>query len=399
MSLLSTDPLFDGEATRALVHAVHGGADFGECLTTMQRVPPGDTAAWAREWTATADRVAAIGDACAAAGHVVSARDAWLRAANYCRASYTFLYGNPVTPALVAAFDRESATFAKAAAACEPALRPVEIPYENTTLPGYFCPGGPGVRPLLVCTNGYDSTVHEMYFAFATAARARGYHCLLFDGPGQGRALFRQRLVMRHDWEHVVRPVIDFAQTLPGVDARRIALSGWSFGGYLALRAAAFEPRLAACVLDPGLMGLAGPMAKLLAALPPAALADPLAADPALFAPFMAGIEASAVSRWKVVQRAFMVHGITSLPAYVAASRDYDASGVVGQVRCPTFVALEESDALAQSAPDVYAALTCPKTLQRFTVGEGAGDHCAMMARTLFLQRMFDWLDGVVARR
>lgn len=113
----------------------------------------------------------------------------------------------------------------------------------------------------------------------------------------------------------------------------------------------------------------------------------------------MASIEASPATRWKVVQRAFMVHGITSLPAYVATARDYDAAGVIGQIRCPTFVACEEGDALAQSAPDVFAALTCPRTLQRFTVAEGAGDHCAMMARTLFLQRMFDWLDDVVARR
>ena len=48
MPLLSTDPLFDEQATRTLAHAVHGGADFGECLTTMQRVPPGDGGGWAR---------------------------------------------------------------------------------------------------------------------------------------------------------------------------------------------------------------------------------------------------------------------------------------------------------------------------------------------------------------
>jgi hypothetical protein len=29
MTLLSTDPLFDEQATRTLAHAVHGGADFG----------------------------------------------------------------------------------------------------------------------------------------------------------------------------------------------------------------------------------------------------------------------------------------------------------------------------------------------------------------------------------
>jgi hypothetical protein len=53
---------------------------------------------------------------------------------------------------------------------------------------------------------------------------------------------------------------------------------------------------------------------------------------------------------------------------------------------------------LAQSAQDVYPALTCPKTLVRFTAAEGAGDHCAILARTLLLQRMFDWLDDTVGK-
>jgi hypothetical protein len=43
--MLSTDAFFDEQAVRTLVHTQFGGADFGECLVTMQRVPPGDAAA------------------------------------------------------------------------------------------------------------------------------------------------------------------------------------------------------------------------------------------------------------------------------------------------------------------------------------------------------------------
>lgn len=57
---------------------------------------------------------------------------------------------------------------------------------------------------------------------------------------------------MRPDWEHVVTPVVDYARSRSEVDPDQIALIGWSFGGYLAPRAASGEHRLAACIADPG---------------------------------------------------------------------------------------------------------------------------------------------------
>ena len=51
--------------------------------------------------------------------------------------------------------------------------------------------------PLLILTNGYDATVTDMYFASAVAASRRGYHCLLFDGPGQGGTLYEQGVRLR----------------------------------------------------------------------------------------------------------------------------------------------------------------------------------------------------------
>jgi hypothetical protein len=319
MTLLANDPLFDEQATRTLAHAVHGGADFGECLTTMERVPSGDTAAWTREWTATADRVAAIGDAYAAHGNAVSAREArcappTTTAPPMCSCSARRFRGN-----LTTAFEREAATFAKAAPRFDPALEPVEIPFE-------------GPRPRLFLLR---RTVRARCSSAPTATIRRCTKCICVRGRGapswlalpavrrtwRGRALFKQRLVMRPDWENVVRPVVDLRWRYPASTRRASRLSGWSFGGYLALRAAAGEPRLAACVADPGMTGLAAPMAKMFAALPASALADPLAADPAVFAPYVQKIEATPALRWRVVQRAYMVHGVASLPAISPSPR------------------------------------------------------------------------------
>ncbi|WP_338460770.1 hypothetical protein [Synechococcus elongatus] len=57
-------------------------------------------------------------------------------------------------------------------------------------------------------------------------------------------------------------------------------------------------------------------MRKLFADLPPEAIANPRAADPALFAPYLAYIESSPALRWKILQRAFGVHGIHSLALF-----------------------------------------------------------------------------------
>lgn len=57
---------------------------------------------------------------------------------------------------------------------------------------------------------------------------------------------------MRPDWEVVLRAVVDAALAQPEVDGDRIAVMGWSFGGWLAPRATAGEPRVAALVADPG---------------------------------------------------------------------------------------------------------------------------------------------------
>lgn len=71
----------DFETQIILGSCYYGGADAGEVLATVARIPSGDFEKWYEAWTATADRVAAIAEKSAADGHRVSARRAFLRAA------------------------------------------------------------------------------------------------------------------------------------------------------------------------------------------------------------------------------------------------------------------------------------------------------------------------------
>ena len=397
--LMFNDALFERQATRAYGQTFYGGADIGECLATASRIVPGDAESWHREWTRAADRIFALAAESADKGHSVSAREAFLRAANYYRTSYTFLYGAPVNPRLVTAFDRETDAFLKAAPLFTPEVEPVEIPFEGTTLPGYFCrvDDADEPRPTVIGTNGYDSTIQEGYFAHAAAALRRGYNCLLFDGPGQGRALIKQGLHLRPDWENVVTPVVDYALSRPDVDPDRLALVGWSLGGYLASRAASGEPRIKALIADPGQWDMLDALKGFFGTLPAAKLDHPDTLTDADLQPYLDRIMADPSLRWSIVQRAFWVHGVGSLKEYIRTAAQFKLSEVVENIACPTLITQAENDPIAAFASTFYEALRSPKTLIRLTAEEGAGDHCEIMARSLYHQRAFDWLDEVIA--
>jgi pimeloyl-ACP methyl ester carboxylesterase len=264
----------------------------------------------------------------------------------------------------------------------------IAIPFEGAMLPGYLARAvgrESETRPLLILTNGYDATVVEMYFASAVAATHRGYHCLFFDGPGQGAPLIEDGIHLRGDWETVVRAVVDVAVRLPLVDTAHIALSGWSLGGYLSLRAATGEHRLAACIADPGLWG---PLAIFGAGqLPPDAGAGQLAKIDA----------SSARGHWSLTQRGYFVHGVNTMQALFLELQKYTLDGLIENIACPTLITRAENDALSGTAQRVYDALVCPKELLEFAAADGAGDHCELYNRPLLNARVFDWLDRVLS--
>ena len=395
--LLSDYEMWDDFGMRALAYAVDRGADFGDCVSTISRIPDGDRDAWAREWKATADRMMALGEDALAAGDPVSARDAFYRASNYYRVIQYPLYGSPVDPRLVAAFEAETAAFLKGAALSDFPIEPVEIPFEGKTLPGYLVlvddSGAP--RPTIVHTNGYDSDIQEMFFAHAIAAVRRGYNILLFDGPGQGRNLIIDNMPMRPNWETVVTPVIDYALTRPEIDPDRIALAGWSFGGWLAPRAACFEHRIAALIADPGQYDEKD------ALLPRLPLTDEQKAafpdiDPSSLDEMQAYLQspdAPPMLHWSILQRGFWVHDVDSVFAYAVEFAKYEISPYVKQIDTPTFITQAEDDPVSAFAPQLYEAIEAPKVLEFFKSADGAGMHCEMLARSLYHQKMYAWLN------
>jgi alpha-beta hydrolase superfamily lysophospholipase len=394
------DELLDAQALRAAGTAAYGGADVGECLATARRVRGTDLSSWYAEWSATARRTEELAEQALAAGHRETARLAFFRASTYHRTAGVMLMGPPADPRWVESNTAQTRAFRAGAALLASPPETIAIPYEGTTLPGYFfrVDSGAGARPTVLLLGGYDGTAEELYFLNGAAALARGYNVLAFDGPGQGTALAQQQLVLRADWGQVIGPVLDYATTRADVDQARIALIGLSLGAHLAPRAAAGETRLAALVADCGSYDL---FAAALERMP-----GPLARGfrnrnrhaTRLLTRILAGVAAKPTAGW-ALRRGQLVHGVVGPVAYLDALREFTLAPYAAKITCPTLVCSAEGDDISASAGQLADALTCPHEHLRFTDADGAGDHCEAGARVLYHARTFDWLDRQLAPR
>lgn len=381
-----------------------GGPEMGDIIAVADVVGAGDDSAFYDAWIASGDTYNADAEAALAAGHRVSARALFLRASCLYAAAYHPLFGTPVDPRLLTAFDKQMTAFQRAMELSAVPVHPIEIPYEDTKLPAYLIPAvghEAEVRPLLILNNGYDATITDMYFASGVAALRRGYHILMFDGPGQGAMLYKQGLPLRPDWEVVVSAVVDYAEKVSVVDPKKIALSGWSLGGYLAPRAATAERRLAACVADPGQwdIGEAFQGFALKLGTSKEAVADLDKLEDKTIDAMWSAIQEDRELYWSIVQRGFWANDVSDLRAFIHRSMQFTLKDKVTEIRCPTLLTSAENDPLADATKAFYDALTCPKKLLAFTAAEGAGEHTEMNNRSLVNQRVLDWLDETLEMR
>jgi len=112
----------------------------------------------------------------------------------------------------------------------------LDIPYDGRTLPAIRFQA-PNEKGVIVVHGGYDSFIEEFYLTVKQLP-SMGYTIILFEGPGQGAALKRQGFKFTHEWEKPVGAILDH------FNLNQATLLGISWGGYLALRAAAFDKRI-----------------------------------------------------------------------------------------------------------------------------------------------------------
>jgi alpha-beta hydrolase superfamily lysophospholipase len=347
MGVLFEDDFLDGFGTWPLAYIPYGGPDFGELAAVGRRVKGGDADAYTNAWIEAGDRAIAAAEAAGKGGHSQSARELLPKGQFLLCALLSSDLRRAGQSSTARGFRQADAGARRGPCAERSADPAADHPSRGRADASLFCPDG-GVagtkRPTIIFTNGYDATVTDMLFASAVAASRRGYHSLLFDGPGQGAMLYRMNVPLRPDWETVIKAIVDFALTLPEVHREKLVISGWSLGGYLAPRAASGEPRLAACIADPGQWALADSFSALASAIgvPSAAVANLDSLDDKVVEKVEAMIDANRDLRWKIVQRGYWVNGKTGFARlsrgpptlhYAGASRSHSLPHVADRRR------------------------------------------------------------------
>ncbi|MFH1593269.1 MAG: serine hydrolase [Candidatus Omnitrophota bacterium] len=392
-NLIFKDKSFTFEFIRAIGYSYEGGADIGECISTAKRIKDGDIQSWYDEWLKTANRVYELAERFEREGNIISAREAYFRASNYYRSAGFYMHSERLRPRALKTWKQSKKSFLKAISSMDN-IEPVKIPYEKTTLPGYFIKtkNAEEKPPLLVVHTGFDGTGEELYFEVGLAAIKRGYNCLIFEGPGQGEVVRIQKIPYRYDWEKAVIPVIDYAISRPEVDRDKIALMGISMGGYLAPRAAAFDHRLKACVANGGIFDFAESMYK---GFPPEMM-ELLRTDPEQF---NVEIEKSFVKsteiRW-FFENGMWTFGVKTPAELILAMEKFTLKDVVKQIRCNTLIIDSEDDMFFKGqAEKLYRELDCSKDYILFTRNQTAQAHCQMGATAISNEIIFNWLDKV----
>jgi dienelactone hydrolase len=226
---------------------VNSALDYSDLQRILGRVS--DLRTWYPAWRDEAISAERAGDRLASEGATVSAGQMYLRAA------LCFHWGQLYLTRLGSrerqeGRDERVRLYAKALPYLQREITPLQIPYRGATLPAYLHsavrPVGEGPPPCVIMVDGADS-VKEEYHNWAGDFADRGIAALAFDGPGQGEMV---GILPMHPerWEEPVGAVIDHLEQLGSVDATRIGIWGSSLGGFLAARAAAFEPRLKAAI-------------------------------------------------------------------------------------------------------------------------------------------------------
>jgi len=357
--------------------APYGVVALGEIERIGQKLiergnDPTDKEAWYQEWCAMADHVAKLGEEAEAKGRTLTSGDYFLRAGYYYYTGERMVYPGELKSSIYA---KALKCFNKGFKIRYPHYERVDVPYENTTLPAYFvkAQGLSAPAPTVVVFDGLDNCKEMSSLFCGLEFSRRGFNTLAIDGPGQGEALRIQKIPSRWDYEVPGKAAYDYVAGRKEVDKSKVAIVGYSFGGYCAPRIAALEPRYAGGV-----------------------------AFGAMWWDMHAWLVRSQeqMKKGAIATSHFQVPWVFGVPDLdfskaVGLMEKFNLEGIAQKVTTPFLVMHGQDDGIIPpgEAEILYVKLgSKTKTLKIFDSVEGGAEHCQVDDRPAGINYMADWL-------
>jgi pimeloyl-ACP methyl ester carboxylesterase len=403
ISFAEEEPIFQLNANKdfhfqllnSLAGAINSGADIAPVLGAAKVIEAGNFASFSDAFYDLANTTKAAALDSENAYDVINVRDTWFAAATYFRNADFYLHGNWSNPLISSLWEEQVCAFDTAIAALPIPGKRLSIPGDNFTVEAiWYSPSAEIIyRPTLILGNGYDGSQEDLFHTIVVSALARGWNCITYEGPGQPLVRRRQNIGFIPDWERVVTPVVDylFASQSSVIDPSRLVLFGYSFGGYLAARAAAFEPRLSAVMLDGGIFDAYESFST---KLPPQALQILESGNRSAFDSLAMKLVKDPDSPTSLVwgiQQGLWSFNTESAYDFLQMTKLYNLSDVIHKIKIPVWTADAELETffVGQSAK-IKEALGVQATYHMF---KGvAGYHCQLGAFGELNRAMFSWL-------
>ena len=341
----------------------------------------GDDAAWFEEWARMGEKIEARGRDALRAGHKLTAASCFMRATRYYQTGERFIH--PRSQRSMDVYARSVTLFKDAAAMTRrPRIEPVEVPYENTSLPALLVhpdreATGARPAPAMIFFDGFDVTKELQYGYGIPDLAARGVGCLIVDGPGNGESVRFRNLPLIAETENYATPVYEYLAAREEFDPTRIGVMALSLGGYYAPRAAALEPRFACCVAWGGQWDYHEIWARRLEELDSGKVLS-LSVPPEHL-------------QW--------VLGVSDRAAALKKLEAFRLDGIVQKMACPFLLlhgAGDEQIPLELAEKLFEAAGSKQKALKIFSRDEGGFHHCQVDNITIGVHYMFDWIADVL---
>jgi len=271
-------------------------------------------------------------------------------------------------------------------------VQEIFVPYQGTTMKTLIFEAE-SEKGTIVMFGGYDSFAEEFYLAVKAIVK-NGYKVILFEGPGQGQTL-KNGLTFEYRWELPTGAILDF------FNLKNVRVIGVSWGGYLALRAAAFDKRIQGVVaydilydgFDCMLNLLSSPARILIRGL--FALKQRYLINSLL----KLAIKKSVIADWAITHGQYIT-GTSNGYDFYNSLRNHTLKGLLSEIQCDVLLLAGEKDHyIPASHYDILMKnINNARSLKGrvFTEEEGGEQHCQVGHHELAIDCILDWLNDFV---